>query len=274
MIDPMAPAPSVAVSIISHGHGSEVDRLLGELAALDDPRLQRVIVTLNQPEPGLVSRWRGRAWPFDLVPVERLVPLGFGANHNRAFALDGARDGGHPLFAVLNPDLHLHADPFPALMASLATDARVGVAYPVQCDDSGSTQDYERLLPTPARLLRRHLLRRAHELAPGQAPDWVNAAFLLLRRDAYEELGGFDEGFHMYCEDVDLCLRLQLAGWRLARADGALVQHQAQRASRRRLQPLLWHARSLLRLWRSPVWRAWRGFSAEHALQRESTRSS
>ena len=42
----------------------------------------------------------------------------------------------------------------------------------------------------------------------------------------------------------------------------------------RRLQPLLWHARSLLRLWRSPVWRAWRGFSAEHALQRESTRSS
>ena len=86
MIDPMAPAPSVAVSIISHGHGSEVDRLLGELAALDDPHLQRVIVTLNQPEPGLVSRWRGRAWPFDLVPVERLVPLGFGVVFATIFA--------------------------------------------------------------------------------------------------------------------------------------------------------------------------------------------
>ncbi len=67
----------------------------------------------------------------------------------------------------------------------------------------------------------------------------------------------------MYCEDVDLCLRLQLAGWRLAGADTALVQHQAQRASRRGWQPLLWHVTSLLRLWRSPVWQAWQARGAQ-----------
>ncbi len=246
----------ITASIVSHHHGREVDRLLAELAALGEPLLRRVIVTLNCPDQMWAERWRAGRWPFELRLIERSAPLGFGANHNRAFTLDG-EDGGWPLFAVLNPDLHLLANPFPALRARLLDDGRVGVAYPPQCDARGHRQDHERLAPTPARLLRRHLLRRPLELRPGQSPDWVNAAFLLLRRTAYAELKGFDEGFHMYCEDVDLCLRLQLAGWRLARADAALVLHQAQRASHRSGQHLLWHVRSLLHLWRSPVWRAW-----------------
>ena len=256
-IAPASEAATMAASVVSHGHGAPVDRLLGELATLREPGLRRVIVTLNLPEPDWAARWRARSWPFELLIVESPAPLGFGANHNRAFALDG-QGGGQPLFAVLNPDLRLLGNPFPALCAVLAADARVGAAYPVQHDTQGHRQDHERLLPTPRRLLRRHLLRRSQELTPGQPPDWVNAAFLLLRRSAYAELQGFDEGFHMYCEDVDLCLRLRLAGWRLARVDGALVEHAAQRASRRSLQALLWHVRSLWRLWRSPAWRAWR----------------
>ena len=69
-------------------------------------------------------------------------------------------------------------------------------------------------------------------------------------------LGGFDARYFMYCEDVDLCLRLRLQGWQLVRA-AAQVQHQGSRASRRAWQPLAWHIHSLLRLWASPVfWRA------------------
>ena len=259
-----APAPSdgITASVVSHGQGPEVDRLLADLAALGEPRLQRVIVTLNRPDPARAGRWRAQRWPFELRLIESPAPLGFGANHNRAFALDGSH-GGQPLFAVLNPHLRLPANPFPALCERLAGDPRIGAAYPQQCDAQGRRQDHQRLAPTPARLLRRHLLRRPHELRPGQAPEWVNAAFLLLRRGAYAQLQGFDESFHMYCEDVDLCLRLQLAGWRLACADTALVQHQAQRASRRGWQPLLWHVTSLLRLWRSPVWQAWQAHGAQ-----------
>lgn len=249
---------AITVSVVSHGHGLQVDRLLHELADLHESRVQRVVVTLNRPEPERVRSWRQHTWPFELQCVERATPLGFGANHNHAFALDGQSPvGGLPLFAVLNPDLHFPDNPFPALSAQLAGDARAGAAYPVQFDACGRLQDSERLVPTPARLLRRHLLRRPHELSPGQPPEWVNAAFLLLRREAYAEVQGFQEDFHMYCEDVDLCLRLQLAGWRLARADDAVVHHEAQRASRRRLRPLFWHVRSLLRLWSSPTWRTW-----------------
>lgn len=77
--------------------------------------------------------------------------------------------------------------------------------------------------------------------------EWVNGACMVLPRTAWEAVDGFDEGYFMYCEDVDLCLRLRLAGLALVRAP-AQVQHVGQRASRRALRPL-WCVRSLLRLW-------------------------
>ncbi|MEZ5605714.1 MAG: glycosyltransferase [Burkholderiaceae bacterium] len=244
----------ITASIVSHGHGAELGCLLADLAALREPALRRVIVTLNVPDATRPTDLRRQAWPFDLQWIDNAQPLGFGANHNRAFARD-QRLGPSALFAVLNPDLRLRANPFAALLAALQADTRAGLAYPVQRDAAGRLQDHERRWPTPARLLARYLLGRRREVGAGQAPDWVNAAFLLLRRQAYAQVQGFDERYHMYCEDVDLCLRLQGAGWRLARADAAVVEHAGQRASHRRLRHLGWHLASLWRLWRSPAWR-------------------
>ncbi len=247
----------ITVSIVSHGHGVELGRLLSDLSVLGEPALRRVIVTLNLPDRALQARAYRQTWPFELQWIDNAQPLGFGANHNRAFEHD-RRLGPSELFAVLNPDLRLRANPFGAMVGLFQRDPRAGAVYPLQFDADGRRQDSERLAPTPARLLARHLRRRQHEVGEGEAPDWVNAAFLLLRSEAYAQIGGFDERYHMYCEDVDLCLRLQLAGWTLRRAGDAAVEHAAQRASRRRARHLLWHLRSLWRLWHSPVWAAWR----------------
>lgn len=228
-----------------------------QLAALDDARIVRVIVTLNQPEPELERLLHQRAWSFDLQTVKNQQPLGFGANHNRAFALD-TRLGASITFAVVNPDIRLCANPFDPLLRRLERPD-MGVTYPVQMTPDGRRQDHERLLPTPMCLLRRYLPGAPRrEVRTGQRPDWVNAAFLLLRREAYASVGGFDERYHMYGEDVDLCLRLQLAGWDLDRVDQAVVVHEAQRASHRKLTHMVWHVQSLLRLWCSPAWRSYR----------------
>lgn len=257
---------SLCVSVVSHGHGPQVRRLLERIARLAAPACapdaselvvpQRVILTLNVPEPALAPSLRGRAWPFALEITENTVPQGFGVNHNRAFALD-AKLGASAFFAVLNPDVDWQrGNPFSALRQALLADPGAGLAYPVQTDAQGRLQDFERLVPTPARLLRRYRPGgQRHEVRPNapnapNAPEWVNAAFLLLPRAAYAAIGGFDEGYHMYCEDVDLCLRLQRAGWRMARADDAVVVHEASRASHHDLQHLAWHLASLCRLWR------------------------
>lgn len=254
-------APVLSVSIISHGHGESVWTLLRQLALLQQAALRRVFLTLNQPEPELAARVDAGVWPFELVLLQNEGSQSFAANHNRAFANDQHMTPPSTAFALVNPDIDLlDQDPFAALLAALAEQPRAGAAYPRQQDKNGRPQDDRRRFPSPTRLLLRYARRllgsRQPELPPQADPDWVNAAFLLLRSQVLLELGGLDESYRMYCEDVDLCLRLRQAGWRLVAADSAVVEHVAQRSSHRQWQHFVWHVQSLWRLWRSPAWRA------------------
>ena len=233
----------MTVSIVSHGHEKLVAELLRQLAATGAGEIEQVVVTHNLPAPR--SATAPSDWPFTLTELFNPDPLGFGANHNRAF--------GHcttDFFCVLNPDITL---PDPSIWRALLQQARqpgVGCAYPRLLEPDGRPQQNEREAVTPLSLLRRHLLK-----APPRRTDWASGAYWVVPAAAWRALGGFDERYFMYCEDADFCLRLQLAGWRLARADAA-AGHAAAWASRRPGQAMGWHLRSLLRLWGSPVlWR-------------------
>ncbi len=246
---PAAPAgstPALVVSIVSHGHAQLVQALLHALAQRCAGSVTRVVLTLNVPEPPPQAPAHG--WPFTLEVRHNTRPLGFGSNHNQALA-----HAAEAFVCVLNPDVALcpdGADPLAALV-SAAHAPGVGCAYPLQVDAQGRLQDSERALPTLAALWQRRVRGRGE-----QRLDWVNGACLVLPRPVWQALGGFDTRYFMYCEDVDLCLRLRLQGCQLVRA-AAQVQHQGSRASRRAWQPLAWHIHSLLRLWASPVfWRA------------------
>lgn len=232
----------MVVSVVSHGHPLQVQALLNDLAQFSAATVARVVLTLNQPEAEPQTPATG--WPFVLQIVHNARPLGFGANHNRA--LSGATE---PFVCVLNPDVRWdRCDPLEA-MVQAAAQAGVGCTYPAQFDEAGNRQDNERAMPTPIALLRRHMLRRRETRV-----DWVNAACLVMPQPVWQRLAGFDEAYFMYCEDVDLCLRLGLARLALVRAPAQVV-HAGQRASHRRWVHLRWHVQSLLRLWRSPVYR-------------------
>lgn len=236
-------ANALVVSIVSHGHGELVQRFLVQMTCLSSSTVARVVLTQNLAEPLPVPPLAG--WHFKLDVVRNFVPRGFGENHNRALA-----SAIEPFVCVLNPDVVLleGCDPFSALVKA-ASAPGVGAAYPLQVDAQGCTQDSERALPTPETLWRRRVLHRQESRV-----DWVNAACMVLPKAAWDSVGGFDERYFMYCEDVDLCLRLRLAGLTLVRAPVSVV-HAGQRASHRRWTHLQWHVRSLLRLWRSPVYR-------------------
>lgn len=240
---PAQPAEgNLVVSIVSHGHGAHVSQLLQEMAASASGVVSRVVLTLNLPEadPAIFDV----NLPFDLDIRHNRLPRGFGANHNRALA-----DASEAYVCVLNPDVSFDVhDPFVGLL-ECAKGVGVGCAYPVQVSHQGVLQDSERELPTPAALWRRRVLGKRESRV-----DWVNAACMMLPREAWVAVGGFDERYFMYCEDVDLCLRLRQAGYLLARAPVQIV-HSGQRASRRRWDHLRWHVASLLRLWRSPAYR-------------------
>jgi len=237
---------ALVVSVVSHGHVGEVHRLLHCLAAEPAARRARVVLTLNiaqaLPQPPAAG------WPFTLDVRRNAQPLGFGCNHNRAL-LDARED----FVCILNPDVYWPAGAAPvqamlALAAAAPGDAPPALVYACQRREDGRWQDFEREVPSPWNLLRRKLCRRRE-----QRVEWVNAACCLLRRAHWQRLGGFDAGFHMYCEDVELCLRLRVAGGVLLRSSASVV-HPARRASARQLRHTLWHIASLLRLWRLPVY--------------------
>ena len=220
-----------------------VSALAAQLAAQRDPLVAHLVVTHNLPAPPLLAPAGG--WPFRLSEIFNTQPAGFAANHNRAFERCNT-----DCFCVLNPDIELTDPAVWSRLVDAAMQPGTGCAYPVLRDLDGGEQDNEREAVTPLALVRRHVLRR-----PQARTDWVSGAFWLVPSHAWRAIGGLDEGYFLYCEDTDFCLRLQLAGFRLQRVR-AEARHAAARASRTPGLRMAWHVRSLLRLWlRPPLWR-------------------
>lgn len=245
----------VTISVVSHGHGAQLIALMRRLEALSFLYVEHVILTINVPEPDLISETNSQQWHFRLTVVQNIQPKGFGANHNAALNHCNSE-----YFCILNPDLDFDIDPFPSLISSF-NDPMVGCAFPVQLDEDGQIQDYARALPSPLALLARYLWVGAR-MKPTVKPDWVNGAFMLFRAEIFRSLNGFDERYFMYCEDVDICMRLQLAGLKLAQSDTRVV-HAAQRNTRNNLKHFAWHVVSLVRLWSSSTYR---DFSARQGV--------
>lgn len=237
---PRESAAVVTVSIVSHGHGAMVGDVLRDLAA--SAQVARVVLTLNVAEcvPEIPA-----ALADKMVVVRNHVPAGFARNHNAAF-----RHCDTDYFCVLNPDVRFGRSPFDALIASLR-DARVGMAAPAVRGPEGGVEDSARFFPTVpsllAKLLGRGDGRVPVEGADPQPVDWAAGMFHLYRSEVFRRVGGFDEGFHLYYEDVDLCARLWKAGFSVLLHPGVSVVHHAQRDSRRKPRYFLWHVTSMLR---------------------------
>lgn len=226
------------VSLVSHGHGAMVWRLVDQLVVCAE--VTQVIVTLNIPE----------AIPVTLhdkvILIENDMPKGFGANHNAAFALANGE-----FYCVINPDIELTQNPFGSLGGSLA-DLSVGLVAPLVVGTAGVPEDSMRCFLTPRSMVKRvlGLDSGAYSVRQGDCdftPDWVAGMFVLFRSEAYAKVGGFDERYFMYCEDADICIRLWKAGYKVVGCLSTCVIHNAQRASHRSFKHLSWHVRSLAR---------------------------
>lgn len=234
----------LSISIVSHAQAALAATLLGDLASLDASGTE-ILVTINVPEREdelLEAAQRCRAKVRFLRNASR---MGFGANHNAAFRQAQGR-----FFAVLNPDLRIGRDPFPTLV-SLAGNGAVGVAAPVVRSPGGDLENSARRFPTPLSIAFKLITRRMHPEYPitGSVlhPDWVAGMFMLFRREAYESIGGFDERYFLYYEDVDICWRLRRAGLDVVQATTVEVTHAARRDSHRRISYLAHHVRGMSR---------------------------
>ncbi|HEX2506217.1 MAG TPA: glycosyltransferase family 2 protein [Gaiellaceae bacterium] len=177
---------------------------------------------------------------------------------NRGFAYGcnvGWRAGDAPAVLFLNPDARIEPPALERLLQALEDAPEAGIVGPRIVEEDGSLafsqRRFPRLRSTYAQALFLHRLfpraRWASELVrdpeayerPGR-PEWVSGACLLVRRSVLEELGGFDEGFLLYCEDKDLCRRARGRGYDVRFEPGAVVCHEGgASAPRSALLPVL-----------------------------------
>lgn len=234
-------APAFSLSIVSHGQGRMIGRLLSDLDRLPQRNFE-VILTINIREDEIAVA----DCTFPIQVIRNAAPKGFGANHNAAFEISRA-----DLFVVVNPDIRAVELNLDAL-GTMFTDAAVGACAPLVLNSSGEREDSARRFPTLGRMIHRVLFRKQAPDYPVAARpfavDWIAGMFVVLRRSAFRDVGGFDaRRYFMYYEDVDLCARLRQRGWSVWVQPATRVVHDAQRASHRDLKHLRWHVTSALR---------------------------
>ena len=209
-----------------------VDYFAGEDLAtcIDSLRLEgieRIVVVDNSTEGASTAALRGR----DVVLVDTQVNAGYGRGMNRGVAFAGECE----YLVLSNPDVQVHAHAVERLVAYMNDHLDVGIAGPTIVDSAGATYPSVRIFPNVV-LAGLHAL-----LAPlwGNNPftkryrspgrngqiDWVSGAFFVARTAAFQAVGGFDERYFMFAEDMDLCWRMHEAGWQVAVVPEATVTH-------------------------------------------------
>jgi N-acetylglucosaminyl-diphospho-decaprenol L-rhamnosyltransferase len=149
---------------------------------------------------------------------------------------------------IVNPDVTLEPGSIDLLVATGETDAAIGAVGPLILDDDGAVYPSARRLPSLAYGTGHALLgriwpanpwstayRRANEAPIPRDAEWLSGACALVRREAFERIGGFDDSFFMYFEDVDLGARLLQAGYRNRYEPRAIVHHSGAHSTERSL---------------------------------------
>jgi N-acetylglucosaminyl-diphospho-decaprenol L-rhamnosyltransferase len=189
--------------------------------------------------------------------IESARNLGYGAAANLAAATTKA-----PYLLICNPDLVVGPGAVATLVERLSGDDSLAVVGPLLRDGNGDVYPSGRDFPgladaighafvgliwggNPWTRRYRHLGADQHRARPA---DWVSGAFFVVRRVAWDSVGGFDEKYFMYVEDVDLCWRLHRAGWGSWYEPAAEVVHeQGLSASQHPYRMLAAHHRSMWR---------------------------
>ena len=192
---------------------------------------------------------------------------GFGRGHNLALKQLANMDA--PYHLVLNPDIAFGGDVLGALVNVMEAHPDVGLAMPKVLYPDGSNQYLCKLLPAPIDLvLRRFFPGRLKRLvqkriasfelrdmdygSPANVPS-LSGCFMFTRRSVLEAVGGFDERFFLYMEDVDLCRRM-LAISKLLYWPAVTVEHVHQMGSYRDRKLLLLHIRSAIKYFNKWGW--------------------
>ncbi len=212
--------------------------------------VQQIVVVENGTPGSTLAALTGRG----VRVVEPGLNLGYGRGVNRGVA----SVKGHELVLVSNPDVVVHHGAVEAMVTAMDAQPRVAIVGPQIRRPDTSVYPSHRVFPN-FWLAGLHALlapiwpsnpatRRYRSRHDDGSVDWVSGACFMVRRSAFEEVGGFDERYFMFAEDMTLCWDVRQRGWSVAAVDDAVVTHVEGLSRQRATRSMVWaHHRSALR---------------------------
>lgn len=225
---------NLSVVVVSFNSGDYLRRCLASVLGHTKGVSCEVIVVDNASWDGSAEMVEAEFPQVTLIPLP--VNVGFAAGCNR-----GIERAAGEFILLLNPDTELAEDAFSPMVAYCRQNPSVGILGPKLLNSDGSLQLSCRRFPSHLTSLfnRQSVLTR---LFPGnpfsrrylmtdwahdriERVDWLSGACMMLRREMVERIGGMDEGYFMYIEDVDLCYRAHQAGYEVVYFPQVSVTH-------------------------------------------------
>ena len=235
----MGPIVDLSIVIVSWNVRDLLQRCLQSLASPESELLAEIIVVDNASADGSVDMIRSLFPHVQVIANE--INKGFTGANNQGLAVSRGR-----YLLLLNPDTEVVGDALVAMVRHGDEHPQVGALGPQLCYPDGSLQSSRRRFPTMAtalvestivqgwwpdnRVLRRYYMADTSDEAT-QLADWLVGACLLVRRQVHDEVGGLDEGFFMYSEELDWCRRIKDSGWEIVYLPSAVVIHHEGKSS-------------------------------------------
>lgn len=246
----------VAAVVVNYNAG---DYLVPCVRSLREADVTQIVVADNSSSDGSLADLIA-ADPAVMV-VETGGNFGYGGGVNRGVAVVPP---GPDVLLVCNPDLIIEPPAVKAMVAALDADPKLGMIGPRIHNEDGSHYPSARTVPGPFdavghaflgivmpnnRFTRRYRMLDVDQSVPRRV-HWISGACFAIRRELFDRIGGFDEKFYMYLEEVDLCSRARAAGAEIGYEPAAQIMHVGGVSTRQLpYRMLAEHHRSVMRWW-------------------------
>ena len=247
------PSERVAAVVVNYNAARHLESCLASLGR-EGIKTAVVVDNASRDDSRGVAERNGARW------LQTGANLGYGRAANLGAASE--ETSGADLLLVTNPDVEFCDAAVERLVATMDRDERLGIVGPKILNPDGTVYPSARTFPNMVdalghgllgmvmprnRFTRRYRLLDWDHSRPGRV-DWVSGACFLVRRQVWDQVGGFDPAYFMYMEDVDLCWRARNRGWEVGYEPRAEVVHvQGVSADRHPYRMLAAHHRSMWR---------------------------
>ena len=226
MADTMTHSPLISVIIVNYNSGARLKRCLEALSVQTRPAFEVFVIDNASSDQSLDT-----ARAFDVNIIEAGDNLGFAAANNKV-----AAQAKGDWLAFLNPDAYPRADWLEVIAAAIEkyTEYDAFGSLQINADDPNVLDGAGDVFHGSGTPYRGHFGWPTDEAPPDGECFSPCAAAAVYRKETFEKLGGFEESFFCYCEDIDLGYRLRLSGGRALQLREAAVLHEGSGVTGRR----------------------------------------